>query len=93
MEGMDAMRDKRFEERDRRRRNTARDAQPAGHDQNLPDLQERTANLAPDNLSDLRDTLVKEKAARDARIQRILNEPVRPLTGAAPQVTPVEFED
>jgi hypothetical protein len=92
MEGMDAMRDKRFEERDRRRRNNARDARK-DHGGNLPDLRDRIATPAAESLADLRDTLVKEKAARDARIQRILNEPARPLTGVAPQANPLEFED
>jgi hypothetical protein len=92
MEGMDAMRDKRFEERDRRRRNNARDARK-DQGSNLPDLRDRIATPAPESLADLRDTLVKEKAARDARIQRILNEPARPLTGVVPQANPLEFED
>jgi hypothetical protein len=91
MEGMDAMADKRFEERERRRRNNARDTRKDGG--NLPDLRDRLATPAAESLADLRDTLVKEKAARDARIQRILNEPARPLTGVAPQASPVEFED
>jgi len=91
MEGMDAMRDKRFEERDRRRRNNARDARKGGD--GLPDMRDRLATPGAEGLSELREALVKEKVARDARIQRILNEPARPLTGIAPQVNPLEFED
>lgn len=91
MEGMDAMQDKRFEERDRRRRNNARDARKGG--EQLPDMRDRLASPGAENLAELRENLVKEKAARDARIQRILNEPARPLTGIAPQVNPLEFED
>jgi len=93
MEGMDAMRDKRFEEREARRRSNARDARLGQEREQLPDFRDRIASPGADSLVELRENLVKEKSARDARIQRILNEPARPLTGPAPQVTPVEFED